>query len=564
MLLLAATSLPTLAQDAGSLLREQQRQQELQRLRRLPQPEEPGRQPALIAGPERGETIILRELRFAGKIELLPEAERAQLAATVKGKRLGIAGLYALADKVTAALQRQGRLLARAVLPQQDITEGFVTIKIVEGVFEKTDFERGKGVRVREGLLRAIGEGQVQADSVTKEDLEEALLRMNDLPGVSARAKLTPGSAPNTTRLVVGVDEAPIFSASLWGDDYGSASTGKAQGNALVTLTDMTGFGELARLMGTFSEGQKFSEASLSMPLGATGLTASANYGYLDYHNIDDFGSALGLQGYAQFAGLGLDYSLIRSRDLNVRLSTGLDWKALIDDSIVGRLQDKRSLSGTLGLSGDMRDAFFGGGLTNWSLGWTYGDLDLAREGDALEVDQAGLQTQGAFHRLNASAARLQDLPGDFSLFGLVYGQWSSKNLDSSEDFSLGGPYGVRGWPVGEGRGDMGLLGTMELRYDAPVPSEFGSLQLAGLLDAGRIWINKNQNGIPNLNVCGCNDYSLASAGLSLRWTHEALNVSATWAYGLGKNPGRSNVTDANADGNTGNQQFWLRGAIRF
>ncbi|TGS08496.1 ShlB/FhaC/HecB family hemolysin secretion/activation protein, partial [Mesorhizobium sp. M4B.F.Ca.ET.190.01.1.1] len=102
------------------------------------------------------------------------------------------------------------------------------------------------------------------------------------------------------------------------------------------------------------------------------------------------------------------------------------------DDSLAGHLQDKRSLSGTLTLSGDMRDVVFGGGLTSWSLGWTYGDLDLSREPSALAADQAGLQTQGNFHRLNVSLARLQDLPRDFSLFGRVYGQWADRNLDSS------------------------------------------------------------------------------------------------------------------------------------
>lgn len=202
--------------------------------------------------------------------------------------------------------------------------------------------------------------------------------------------------------------------------------------------------------------------------------------------------------------------------------------------------------------------------MTNWSLGWTWGDLDLSRQASALAVDEAGLKTQGQFHRLNTSVARLQDLPGDFSLFARAYGQWANKNLDSSEDFALGGPYGVRGWPVGDGRGDMGVLGTVELRYDAPIPDTLGALQLAGFVDAGHIWVNKDPNGVAATNACGCNDYSLASAGVSARWTRENLSLSATYARGLGDNPGRSSITGENADGGTSHQQFWLSGAIRF
>jgi hemolysin activation/secretion protein len=311
------------------------------------------------------------------------------------------------------------------------------------------------------------------------------------------------------------------------------------------------------------SQGQTFGQAAFSLPLDASPLTFNANYAHLDYHNIDRLGSALGLKGNADFAGFGLDYGLIRSRAFDLRFSATIGWKALVDDSIVGRLQDKRSLSGSFAINGDLRDAVLGGGLTSWSLGWTYGDLDLSRIESAAAADAAGLRTQGQFERLNLQVARLQRLPGDFSLFGRLYGQWANKNLDSSEDFALGGPYGVRGFAVGDGRGDTGVIGTLELRYDAPIPGAWGQAQLATFFDAGHIWTNARPNGIPALNVCGCNDYGLASAGLSARWTYKNLSFSASWAHALGDNPGRSIVIGGNAEG-TASQQLWLQGAISF
>ena len=36
--------------------------------------------------------------------------------------------------------------------------------------------------------------------------------------------------------------------------------------------------------------------------------------------------------------------------------------------------------------------------------------------------------------------------------------QETGTNLDSSEDFLLGGPYGVRAYPLGEAPGDRGYL----------------------------------------------------------------------------------------------------------
>ncbi|MGD9480390.1 ShlB/FhaC/HecB family hemolysin secretion/activation protein [Shinella sp. G-2] len=563
-LLLAGVSLPAFAQDAGSLLREQQRREDVRRIDRLPAAEDEAR-PAEggVGGPEAGQTIVLKDLQFAGKTEILPEAERMRIAAAVRGRRLGIAGIKAIADTVTLAVQKEGRVLAYAILPPQDITEGVVRVEIREGRLAGMDFERKGDVRVRGDRLARMAE-TIPAEGLDKGDLEAALLRMNDHPGVTARARLTAGENVQTSRLIVAVEQTPLFSMNLWGDNAGSASTGRAQANAQATVTDLSGYGDLTRLTATASKGQKFGQAAFSMPLGVSPFTVNANYGYLDYRNIDAVGRALGLEGHAHYAGLGIGYDLLRSREVNLRLSAGLNWKALVDDSLAGLLQDKRVTSGTLGFDGDLRDGFFGGGFTTWSLGWTFGDLDLSRVPGALAADRASLNTDGSFHVLNAEAARLQALPNDLALYSRVSGQWASKNLDSSQDFSLGGPYGVRGYPIGEGRGDMGVIGTLELRYDAPVPETFGVLQLAAFLDGGYVRLNRHAAGIVAANACGCNTYGLASAGLSARWARDTMNVSVSWAHALGANPGRDAVSGANADGGTRRHQFWLQGAIKF
>ena len=76
--------------------------------------------------------------------------------------------------------------------------------------------------------------------------------------------------------------------------------------------------------------------------------------------------------------------------------------------------------------------------------------------------------------------------------------------------------------------------------------------------------INQNPMAIPPVNACGCNAYGLASAGLALRWRKENVFLLATYALGLGGNPGRSAVTGENADGSFDNSQFWLQAGLRF
>ena len=122
----------------------------------------------------------------------------------------------------------------------------------------------------------------------------------------------------------------------------------------------------------------------------------------------------------------------------------------------------------------------------------------------------------------------------------------------------------MRGWPVGEAGGDMGLLGTLELRYDTPAPAGWGSLQWATFVDGGRVRINEDSKGADPLNACGCNQYALGSAGLSLRWSADRFYVSATYAHRIGSNGGRSALTGENIDGKKRKDQFWVHGVVRF
>ena len=564
-ILMCGVSFPAYAQDAGSLLRDKERAGETPKLRTLPTEEttnQPPPPPPVEAQAE--QTVRIKSVRFDGNASLLTEAQRSQLASTIEGTDVGFAEIGALAEGANTALRQNGHLLARAIVPPQDATEGVLTITIIEGALEDIIFNYEGNVRTNPAIFTRIANQYVDRQSLNKNDLETALLRMNDMPGVAARSRLTPGDAAGTTKLVVDVSQAPIFSGSLSGDNFGSPSTGRAQGHAQIGLTDLTGSGDFTRLGLSVSEGQRYASASLAMPLSVHGLLATFDYGYLDYKNIDAVGEAAGLEGSAHYGSVGLAHRAVRSRDRNLTLSGTLNGKVLRDDSAVGRLADKRIFSGTVAISGDARDTVWGGGITQVSVSWTFGDLDLSNLPSAEFVDALTFQTQGKFHRLNADIARLQKLPGNFSLYTSMSGQWANKNLDSSESFSLGGPYGVRGWPVGEARGDKGLLSSAELRYDAPIPAALGVLQFAGFFDAGRIWVNDRSFGIPPVNACSCNSYSISSVGVSGSWRRDNINISVGWSHGLRRNPGRSAFLAQNADGSTGRQQVWLSGSIRF
>ncbi|MBO6235326.1 MAG: ShlB/FhaC/HecB family hemolysin secretion/activation protein, partial [Schwartzia sp.] len=136
----------------------------------------------------------------------------------------------------------------------------------------------------------------------------------------------------------------------------------------------------------------------------------------------------------------------------------------------------KHSHSVHLGLEGYNRWAGsavdYGVTLTTGTLG---GDSDRARDFARLT------ETDGAFTKLEATATGIQALGHQTDVMLKVSGQTAFNNLDSSEEMYLGGANGVRAYPQGEGSGDEGVLGTLELRYHTNLPG----LILSTYFDAG-------------------------------------------------------------------------------
>ena len=89
--------------------------------------------------------------------------------------------------------------------------------------------------------------------------------------------------------------------------------------------------------------------------------------------------------------------------------------------------------------------------------------------------------------------SRLQAVSERLALFGAYSQQFTNKNLDASEKFSLGGPNAVRAYPQGEGAGDQGYFANLEMRYRLPLEDSLpGTVVLTGFYDFGRaILINR-------------------------------------------------------------------------
>ncbi|GCL62750.1 ShlB/FhaC/HecB family hemolysin secretion/activation protein [Pseudaquabacterium pictum] len=521
--------------DAGQILQLQRAQPQPPRADqplRLPQPLTDTVAPG---GPQ----VQLQAVQFSGHTVVSTEVLQGLVADAI-GRPLDMAGLRALADRISSHYRGAGYLFARAILPAQPLDDGRLQITVVEGRYGSAEARADNNAWAQAGqaYLARLTTGSV----IHGPALERAVLLLADLPGVLSTPVVQPGTAPGTGDLLVTLAQGPSWTGAVALDNHGNRYSGQHRLHASVDWNSPGLLGDRwsLRLMRS-DERLWLGSLAYAAPLGGQGWRAMTFYAHTRYALGREF-ARLGATGTAQVASLGLGYPLLRSHQANLQVTAQLQRKRLRDDQAGTQA---RKASTTLPISWDLdwRDEIGGGGLVFGSLGWTGGRLRLPAD----QVVNDTNQTRGRFQKVNLDLARLQSLPGRFSLLGRMSAQWASRNLDSSERTSLGGTAGVRAYPSGEATGDQAWLLQAELRYDA------GTWAPYLFADAGEVQINTRP-----VRASDINRRQLAGGGVGLRWQHGRWQADAAAAWSSRGGP-------AQADGGHGSSpRLWVNIGHRF
>ncbi|NTW52671.1 MAG: ShlB/FhaC/HecB family hemolysin secretion/activation protein [Chlorobiaceae bacterium] len=541
--------------DAGQLLREQQPQRQLPQRTILPEKEREKEFRASGAGVK----ILVKSYRFTGFESLVQESELQKLLADTIGKELNYDELKGQLVRIDNYLKKNGWILAESYLSEQDVNSGLIEIRLSRSVSDgNMVFNRNKRVRLCPGVLSGIGSDAVQSgQAINERKLERSLLLINDLPGMSANALLDYGAVQGAKKVVVDVAEGSLLTGAVWEDNYGNYFTGRQRSSAMVNINDATGCGDQLSIIGTLSDGLRIGKLYYAYPLGSNGLKANISYSQMSYKMLREL-SELHVKGQGQIFDAGLSYPLVRSRLSNVTASGLFEYKSLSDTILGVDISDTSVNSYTLGLKGDFFDQFLGEGYNTWNLSVTGGTVN---EGVA-DLSLSG--SQGGFDYAKMGLNRLQSISRQVNLNLSWSAQFASGNLHSSEKFCLGGPYGVRAYPIGEASGDAGHLFNVDLRFKLPVPAEYGTVQLSGFYDAGRITTHVNPWPYSILTATGKNQYWLQGFGVEVQYIYSGrLNLKGTWAHVIGENPGR-NFWGNNSELKSDSDRFWLVATLFF
>jgi hemolysin activation/secretion protein len=495
----------------------------------------------------------VRSLRITGQT-LYSEADLLAVTGFVPGGDVSLADLRGIAARIADHYHRNGYFVAQAYLPAQDIKDGSATIAVLEGRYGKVNLNNQSKLRNSQatGLLSGLNSG----DPIAIAPLENRLLLLSDTPGVAVKSTLVPGAAVGTSDLNVDIADGRLVTGSVEADNAGNYYTGEYRVGASVYLNNALGLGDLGGLrVITSGSGLTYGRGFYQVQAGK--FTLGAAYSALEYKLGKEF-SDLRAHGTAEVASLYASYPLIRSRSSNLYAMVGYDLRTYqdkVDATVPPSVTDKQANVWMASLYGNHRDRFGGGGLSSFTLTLSAGDLDIQTPA-ALAIDQATARTNGSYGKLYYNAARLQTVTDNFSLYAGISGQFASKNLDISEKMSLGGPYAVRAYPVGEAYADEGYVVNLEARYRLPRFADrmVGDLYLIGFVDTGSV------KTFENPWFTGPNHRTLSAAGLGVNWVaYNNFTVSAYWAHKLGND--RATSVPASEDSGS---RFWVQGVKYF
>ena len=433
------------------------------------------------AGEER---FVLQSLRVEHEGLHLSDKQIEAITRGIIGREITAKEFREGLDALTRYARSKGYPAATAYTPAQTAVEGNLLVRVTPGRFGRIQLVNESGLKdsVARGILAGLRTGEI----IKSRTLETALWNLRELSGIEAYGVLSPGAEEGTSDLTVKLAKGKKSSLIVYSENYGSRSAGRYRYGLQGELGNLFGRGDRLSLGALISnERQHGYNISLEVPTGHSATKLGLGFSRSDY----ELGAGLqelGAEGLTNTYSIFGRTPLWQTAQSSLALTYGYDYRDITDEMTRFHFSwKKHSHSFHLGLDGSLHRE---GTALRYTLGVQRGTL-IPDSGAAQELAGLG-HTRGHFSKGTLDISALQGISKHFDLSAKLSAQMAGNNLDSSEHIYLGGAHGVRAYPQGEGSGDEGILGTLELRYHTPVKG----LTLSAYLDAGHVQIAKERS----------------------------------------------------------------------
>lgn len=460
---------------------------------------------------------FVRGYRFAGNTAFT-DAELAAVTRPWCGREIAFEDIEAARHAVTRWYIEHGFVNSGAILPDQAIRDGMVTLRIVEGRVSRIEIRGTRWFRdayLRERVRLFAG------PPLEVGELQAGLQRLLQDPRIAKlEAELTPDLSPGEAVLQVEVAERIPWALRLAFDNFEPPAVGSNRGTIALTHSNLTGNGDVLDVEYYLTGGLDEVDVGYALPLSVDDTVVSARYRYSEAKVIE-----------SPFEPLDIDSRLdTYSVRLGRPFMRGLQRRLLV--SLVFDHREARTtlLGQPFSFSAGAIDGKSAVTPLRLELDW----LDqmatqvlAARSVFSLGIDALGATVNGPdlpdgeyfAWLLQLQVAR--QLPWRQSQLLLRADlQLTPNRLLSLEQFVVGGSGSVRGYRQSQLVRDNGATGSLEWRI--PIvrrPTDVGTIEIAPFADVGGAWLTHvTQPTATSPGSPSPPSQLLASIGVGLRW----------------------------------------------
>ena len=460
-------------------------------------------------------SFVVQKIEVTGSSILTPE-DLEPLTAPLEGTEVTVEDLRAVADGITQMYLDRDFITSRAILADQDIIDGVVEIRVIEGKLSNIEVEGTEHLNESYITSRIELGAKTPLNTAQLED-QLRLLRANPL-FESVEASLRAGEDLGESILIVRVTEASRFGGSVSIDNYSPPSVGSERMVVSGRFRNITGLGDefSASYNRTTAGGTDVFDFAYRIPLnpmeGTLTLRAAPNRN----RAIQEDFKALEIRGERELYELNFRQPLVRSP----REEFALSWGFTFQDGQTFTFQGPTPFGLGPDDNGVSRTSVFqfGQDYIRRDIQGAWAFRSLFRVGTSLfdATQNSGDVPDGQFISWLGQAQRVQRLSDNNLLITQLDLQLTPDALLPAQQFVIGGGLSLRGYRQNVRSGDNGFRFSVEDRITlARDAAGLPVFQLVPFVDAGGVWnVSSNPSSLPDRRF-------LVGAGLGLLWEPE-------------------------------------------
>jgi hemolysin activation/secretion protein len=455
--------------------------------------------------------VFVREIKITGNTVFSDET-LAQVTLPYTNRELTDMDLESLRLALTVLYINRGYINSGAVIPDQTIIDGVITINIIEGKLTNIEVEGNKWFRDRyiQNRIR-LGAGPPLNIHALQERLQ---ILQQDERIQKLNAELRPDVNRGDSVMKVQVQDENPFKIFLECDNYQSPTVGAERGRITVAHQNLMGYGDVL----SFTYGQSsgiFPEIDTSyiLPFTAYDTILILRYRKNDFKVIEESFKDLNIESKSDIASITLRQPFYRT--LNQEFALGLMGEYLRNETFLD----------------DEPFSFYPGVEKGKSIVTALRFFQEYLYRDLAQVIVVRSRLSLGIHALGATSNPGEKVPDGRFFAWLLQCQWArrfkflniqtiarmdlqiaNKSLLPLEQISVGGRYSVRGYRENTLVRDNGFIASLESRIplirNHPL-ADF--IEFCQFVDYGNAW--NTDLPTPKLRI-------IRSIGLGLRWAN--------------------------------------------